>query len=83
MSVSWRDKAGITHAWDAGPWATHVSRRDNHHAGWYTARALCGASRALYRGTIIRLRGGHEGENRVRGATVDCMTCLIREGESQ
>lgn len=68
MSVPWRDKAGITHAW-----LVANTRRDNHHAGWYTARAPCGASR--------RLRHGYEGENRVRGAAVDYMTCLVR-GES-
>jgi hypothetical protein len=70
--VPWRDKAGVMHAWLSpthyGQWSD-----DNEHAGWYTARAPCGASR--------RLRGDYEGENRRRDAVVDCMTCLIREGE--
>lgn len=70
MSSSWRDKAGITHAWDErhvpGQWQS-----DNHHAGWYTARAPCGASR--------RLRHGYEKGARSRDAAIDCMTCLVRE----
>jgi hypothetical protein len=70
IGVPWRDKAGITHAW----LSFSDQRHDNHHAGWYSARAPCGASR--------RLRGGYEGENRRRDAVVDCMTCLTREGEN-
>ncbi len=71
VSVPWRDKAGITHAWLS---STHYGQwDDNQHAGWYTARAPCGAER--------RLRNGSEGDNRRRDATVDCMTCLVR-GES-
>jgi hypothetical protein len=72
--VPWRDKAGITHAWLIEEPRVANARRDNHHAGWYTARAPCGAER--------RLRRGYEGENRRRDASVDCMTCLVREGES-
>jgi hypothetical protein len=70
MSVPWRDKIGITHAWDTkhvpGQWDN-----DNHHAGWYTARAPCGASR--------RLRGCWDDKDRSRGAEVDCMACIAEE----
>lgn len=67
-SMPWRDKAGVTHAW-----LVANTRLDNHHAGWYTARAPCGAER--------KLRHGCEDDNRRREATIDCMTCLIRTGE--
>lgn len=67
MSVPWRDKAGVTHAWDAlrsrNKWGG-----DPRHAGWYTARAPCGAAR--------KLRHGRDHEDRVRGAGVDCVACL-------
>lgn len=69
MSVPWRDKAGIIHAWR---WSIEsLNNQENHHAGWYTARALCGASR--------RLRHGRDYKDRPYGADVNCMTCLVRQ----
>ena len=64
---AWRDKTGITHAW----LPLSDQRRDNRHAGWYTARAPCGASR--------RLRSCWDDKDRPRSADVDCMTCLVRQ----
>lgn len=73
MSVPWRDKRGVTHEWlitNGKGWA----KMDNGHAGWYTARAPCGAER--------RLRRGRDNQHRSRGAEVDCMACIAEGADS-
>lgn len=62
MSVPWTDKRGITHAW-----LVFNTRGDNGHAGWYTARAPCGAQR--------RFRHGMK-ESRAKSKEVNCMACV-------